>query len=216
LSWEAFYNNNKTVAEAVARDHPGAEGDKKGLTRANLKTKVKRLLNWIEVGKGKCRRCSKLDYLITAQLTSQRFFCRRKRYPKKFARDVGLIDATSNGKIIACLRGNPGSDYSSNEESNDLSSGKETPPFTDAKSTPKRYPETPPRDIRFDDFIAADFDASQVTDSRPMLVYTSAANCDTLRGESVDNHNYHFVFAQMGAGVDISSFHMRRSMNHQV
>jgi hypothetical protein len=41
-----------------------------------------------------------------------------------------------------------------------------------------------------------------------MLLYTSAPNCDTLRGEAVDNRNYHLVFAEVGAGVDISSLHM--------
>jgi hypothetical protein len=49
----------------------------------------------------------------------------------------------------------------------------------------------------------------KVTDLRPMLLYTSAANCGTLRGEAVDNRNYHFAFAQMGAGTDISSLQMR-------
>jgi hypothetical protein len=79
-----------------------------------------------------------------------------------FAKDVGLIDATSNGRRIAWLKGSPGSDYPSIDENNDLSSGDETP-FADAKPAPKPNPKTHPLDVFFDEFIA-EFDDLQVTD----------------------------------------------------
>ena len=53
LSWETFVLHNKFLADCVATDHQGPASDRYKLARNNFNNQAKRLLGWIDTGKGK-------------------------------------------------------------------------------------------------------------------------------------------------------------------